>query len=66
MWRNQNVVVELPSHYPHQEEMRDNVRKALEAITDWQACELLGVPVKLLDTAGFRQSLKPQDFESVK
>ena len=39
---------------------------ALEGITDWQACELLGVPVKLLDTAAFRESLKPQDLESVK
>lgn len=39
---------------------------ALEGITDWQACELLGVPVKLLDTAAFREALKPQGFETVK
>ena len=39
---------------------------ALERVTDWQACELLGVPVKLLQTAAFRESLKPRDLESVK
>ena len=39
---------------------------ALEGITDWQACELLGIPVKLLDTAAFRESLKPKKSESVK
>lgn len=39
---------------------------ALEGFTDWQACELLGVPVKLLDIAEFREALKPQSFETVK
>ena len=39
---------------------------ALEGLTAWQACKLIGVPVKLLDTAAFRESLRLQDFETVK
>ena len=38
----------------------------LEEITDSDACELIRVPVKRLDTATCRVSLKPQKSEGVK
>ena len=40
--------------------------RLLKRFIERQECELIGVPVKLLATPEFRETLKPQDFETAK
>ena len=39
---------------------------ALEGLSEWEACLRIGIPLRLLDIAEFREALKPRDFETVK
>ena len=39
---------------------------ALEGLSEWEACLRIGIPLRLLDIAAFRDALKLQDFETAK